>query len=343
MEVMMATVAVDCGTPSCPGPLVQITKAIRAMKPVDFEQPIDAVHHLGHYWTLLNETPPGRNWMPTRALSVGWTFLSRPPESEGARICGVNSERGRELRIMKAGVLICLCLGAFAFCPGSLIAAELSFGAELDGNSRYVWRGLALSDGSVLQPSVWASLAGFTLTPWANFAFREGDATAGFNEMDFTLDYSRDVSNLTVNPSFSVYLYPNQADAPPTGELALAFSCPVGPISVFTDHSVDLIAATGAYSGDAGLGYEMDLIPSLTVEASMSAGWGSARFNEANAGVNRAALNVAGTDLALTWSAGRLFYLRPHAALSVLLDRELRAAVLRPLLITGGLVIGRDL
>lgn len=194
----------------------------------------------------------------------------------------------------------------------------------------------------MLQPSASVSLAGFTLTPLASFAFREGDTPAGFNELDVTLDYSRDLSNLTVNPSFSLYLYPNQADAPPTGELALALSYPVGPVSVFTDHSVDLIARPGAYFGDAGLSFESDLVQNLTVEASASAGWGSARFNEANIGVNRAALNVGGADLALTWSPGGLFYLRPHAALSVLLDRELRAAVPNPLLITGGLAIGRD-
>ena len=195
-----------------------------------------------------------------------------------------------------------LCLVAFASCPGSLIASELSLGAELDGNSRYVWRGLAFSDGPVLQPSAWVSLDGLTLTPWANFAFREDDAPAGFNELDVTLDYSRDIINLTVNPSFSVYLYPNQADAPPTGELALALSYPVGPVSIFSDHSVDLIATPGAYFGDAGLSFESELAQSLTVEASAHAGWGSARFNEANVGVNRAALNVAGTDLVLTWS-----------------------------------------
>jgi hypothetical protein len=44
----------------------------------------------------------------------------------------------------------------------------------------------------------------------------------------------------------------------------------------------------------------------------------------------------------LTPLANFAFCLRPHAALSVLLDRELRAAVPSPLLITGGLAIGRD-
>ena len=36
------------------------------------------------------------------------------------------------------------------------------------------------------------------------------------------------------------------------------------------------------------------------------------------------------------------FRLRPHAALSVLLDRELRAEVTSPLLIAGGLAVGRE-
>jgi hypothetical protein len=218
----------------------------------------------------------------------------------------------------------------------------LSFGAELDGNSRYVWRGLAFSEGPVLQPSAWVSLAGFTLTPWANFAFREDDAPAGFNELDFTLDYSRDVSDLTVNPSFSIYLYPNQSDAPPTGELALALSYPVGPVSIFTDHSIDLIAAPGAYFGDAGLSFETELVPSLTLEASAYAGWGSARFNDVNVDVNRAALNVGGADFALTWSPGGRFYLRPHVAFSSLLDAGLREATERPFNVTAGLAVGRE-
>ena len=46
--------------------------------------------------------------------------------------------------------------------------------------------------------------------------------------------------------------------------------------------------------------------------------------------------------MALSWSPGGFFYLRPHVVLSVILDRELRAAVASPLLVTGGLAIGRD-
>jgi hypothetical protein len=224
----------------------------------------------------------------------------------------------------------------------SAVAAPFSVGLVADFVSRYVWRGLALSDAPVLQPSAWVSFAGFTLTPWANVAFRDGSARAGLNELDLTLDYSRDIFDLTVNPSFAVYSYPNRTDAAPTGELALALSFPVGPVSVFSDHSVDLMATPGAYYGDAGLSFECEITGNLCVEASAYAGWASARFNDANFEVNEAALNVGGADLALNWSPAGMFYLRPHAALNVILDRELRAAVTSPLLITGGLAVGRD-
>ena len=123
---------------------------------------------------------------------------------------------------------------------------------------------------------------------------------------------------------------------------ALALSYPVGPISIFTNHSVDVIATPGAYFGDAGLCFETELTGNLGLEASACVGWASARFNDANFGVNRAALNVVCADLALNWSPAGWFYLRPHAALSVILDRDLRAAVTNPLLVTGGLAIGRE-
>lgn len=235
-------------------------------------------------------------------------------------------------------VVVIALSGAFA----SGIALPLTTGLEADFVSRYVWRGLALSDGPAFQPSVWVSFAGFTLTPWANVALHEDSARAGLNELDLTLDYSRDVFNLTVDPSFSVYTYPNQTDAAPTGELAVALSYPVGPISIFTNHSVDVIATPGAYFGDAGLSFEHEFAHDLCVDASARVGWASARFNDANLGVNRAALNMGGADLALSWSPGGWFYLRPHAALSVLLDPALRAAVTSPLLVTGGLAIGRE-
>src|SRR5262245_38189747 len=45
--------------------------------------------------------------------------------------------------------------------------SAMTYGAEMDFNSNYVWRGLLLDDGRVVQPSAWISAFGFTLTAWS--------------------------------------------------------------------------------------------------------------------------------------------------------------------------------
>jgi hypothetical protein len=220
-------------------------------------------------------------------------------------------------------------------------AGTTSFGIEVAPSTRYVWRGIVLSQGPVAQPSAWVSAHDFTLTVWGNYGLNRESPPWRFNETDLTLDYDREWLGLAFEPELGAYLYPGQAGTN-TAEASLKVSRPVGPVSVFSDHSVDVIATPGAYFGDAGLSFEHELVQDLCVEASVRAGWASARFNDANLGVNRAALSMAGADLALSWSPGGLLYLSPHGALSVLLDRELRAAVTSPLLITGGLAIGRE-
>ena len=64
---------------------------------------------------------------------------------------------------------------AGAETPAQLTDKESTFtyGAEMDFNSRYVWRGLLLDDGPVGQPSAWISAFGFTLTAWSNVAMTD--------------------------------------------------------------------------------------------------------------------------------------------------------------------------
>ena len=45
---------------------------------------------------------------------------------------------------------------------------EWGAGLDLDSTSRFVWRGLALSDGPAVQPSVWASAFGLTASAWGS-------------------------------------------------------------------------------------------------------------------------------------------------------------------------------
>src|SRR5690348_17225320 len=61
---------------------------------------------------------------------------------------------------------------------------EYSFGAEVDGVNRYVWRGLDLSNDLNVQPSIWASNGAVEVGSWGSHAL-DGD----YHEQDFWVAY----------------------------------------------------------------------------------------------------------------------------------------------------------
>jgi uncharacterized protein (TIGR02001 family) len=88
--------------------------------------------------------------------------------------------------------------------------------ASVDMLSQYVWRGLALSRGSVVfQPSMTISYKGFSANIWGNFDTDERNPygiinpnrkAAKWNETDFTASYSKEVlKNLTLSGGIVYY------------------------------------------------------------------------------------------------------------------------------------------
>ena len=216
-----------------------------------------------------------------------------------------------------------------------------NWGGELAGNSRYVWRGILLDDRPVIQPSVWFSARDFTLSVWSNFALAH-PAGLGLNETDLGLSYSRELAGISFEPAFQVYLYPNQPDAPPSGELNLALARPFGPVTVSTGHALDVLRYPGSYFGDLGLAYERELAPNLVLGLESDLGWASARFNEVNLGVARAALDFVSGALSLDWQPAGLFSCRPHVGLSRVLDAGLRQAADVPTPVVFGVAVAKE-
>lgn len=211
---------------------------------------------------------------------------------------------------------------------------------ETDFASQYVWRGFALSEGPVMQPEASVSAYGVTATVWANFVLNDEPNQGEFNEVDPSLDYHGQWGKLEFEPSLEFYIFPNQSNAPTTGELSLWLGYPVGPVMLFTDHVFDIMEFAGAYYGVFGVDYERELVEKLSLQVSGAVGWASGRFNEAYGGVSHAALNVFLWDLQFVYSPLRWFYLRPHMQVSVLLDPDLRAASSDPTIVSGGLALG---
>lgn len=218
--------------------------------------------------------------------------------------------------------------------------SHFSFAQEFDFSSQYVWRGFAFSRGAVLQPESSLGIYDFTLTLWANFVLNNEPGQGRFNEVDPSVDYHLQFGNLELQPSFEYYLYPNQTNAPSTGETSLWIAYTLGPVQFFTDQIVDVVHNAGAYYGDFGLQHERTLIKNLDLTVSGTLGWASSKFNSAYAGAPKTALNVFLWDLELTYRPMNHFYLRPHMQVSVLIDPDLRTAATDPTIVSGGLALG---
>jgi len=76
-----------------------------------------------------------------------------------------------------------------------VMAFEASADAYVGVYSKYLWRGFDLSDENddfVVQPGVDVSVGDFTVSFWGNISENTGE----MNEVDLTLDYSTDLSDL---------------------------------------------------------------------------------------------------------------------------------------------------
>ena len=82
---------------------------------------------------------------------------------------------------------------------------KLSYGAEADFHSAYVWRGIVLDDQPVTQPSAWISARGFTLTAWSSLALTNSSGNAGAQVTGLTLTYGRSWKKLRIELTLEAY------------------------------------------------------------------------------------------------------------------------------------------
>src|SRR5262245_54965079 len=136
--------------------------------------------------------------------------------------------------------------------------STFTYGAEMDFNSAYVWRGILLDDRPVWLPSAWISAYGFTLTAWGNVAMAGASEGAGMNPGGLILTYEHDWENLKIEAALDAYMGQQSPDidARSTMEASLKLSFPAGPLRIFTTHAFDVLAYRGSYFGEAGLEYK---------------------------------------------------------------------------------------
>jgi len=76
--------------------------------------------------------------------------------------------------------------------------------------SKYAWRGLLLTDGPVIQPTVDVSHKGFVINVWCNMDLDDVNGNEReFNEIDLTLAYGGKVGPVRISGGVMHYTFPS--------------------------------------------------------------------------------------------------------------------------------------
>jgi hypothetical protein len=227
-----------------------------------------------------------------------------------------------------------ILLAMLALGISSGASAEKTKGPSLSGDitpaSKYVWRGLILTDDPVLQPSVTLSHKSLSLNIWANTDLTDINGNSGeVNELDYTIDYSSSVDKVNFSVGLIQYTFPH-TDFEATTEIygSAGLSVLLSPtVSVYYDFDeVGGLYGTFGVSHGFPLGEVIKGIsPSLDLSGSIA--YATNGWNEGYYGVRSSGL----VDLLLTASLSvpidEYLSLAPFVSFSQVIDSDLKDAV----------------
>ncbi len=220
-------------------------------------------------------------------------------------------------------------------------AGPLSVSFDLASVDRYVWRGLILTDGPVIQPSVTVGDEDWSVNIWGNMDVdAANDNKSQFNELDVTLGWGKELGKYALSASIVNYNFPN-TPATTTTELCLGIAADV-PAQPAVEVYFDLDEAQGTYivlniGHSFGSEYHNPMKWELTLDTGI--GWGSAEHNILYFG--------SATEGMTDFHLGLAFAVKIHDKWTVsqniintsVMDEQLRATVAKDRVIAYGIVL----
>jgi hypothetical protein len=218
----------------------------------------------------------------------------------------------------------------------------ISYGVEIKFSSGHADRGLVINDRPVVQPVTWVSRGAATLSVWSSFALAETTDGSRPQILDLELTRAHEWRNLTIEPAVRIFFYHDPLSIYSSSSIEgwLYLSYPLGAFRLFTNHSVDVLTYRSAYFGEAGIASERRVSPRIEVGGSFGAGWASSTFNESYVGIDKSALNRMSVEGWLTAYVTQHLYIGPRFEFSTIVDRAVRAEVIRPTYFFFGLTTG---
>jgi hypothetical protein len=243
---------------------------------------------------------------------------------------------------MKNGFM-CLAGLALASAGGQALAQEgFKIGVENETslNSKFLWRGLVVDKKPAIQSNNTIYMGSVFLNVWSTGRTWRPAIQAGSDEVDYTFGWDTTLGPVNLVPHFTYFQYP-KGSGPDSAELGLWGSMDVGKgFTLFSNHYYDVKSYKGGYFGEAGASFDKELAPNWSFGASMSLGWGNAKFNLANLGITDGALSVASGQLSLTYRLGGAMYVRPRVTISSLMGKRVRSSVEKPDNVVWGVAFG---
>src|SRR3989442_7663664 len=129
---------------------------------------------------------------------------------------------------------------------------KITYGAESDLNSRFVWREMVLDERPNLKNSVWLDAYGVNLTVWGNVALPSAADRSRLRSSGLSVSYQRDWKKFTLEPAIEVYRWPGDPGFTNTMECSMRLEYQTGFVHIFSEHAVDVIANKGGYFGEGG-------------------------------------------------------------------------------------------
>ena len=219
-------------------------------------------------------------------------------------------------------------------------AAEIETGVAVDVPvvSAYVWRGQVLNDEAVVQPGLTGTIGGFSVNAWSSMDLTDNQDSSGeFDEMDWTVSYSRTVGKFELGAGVVQYTFPNSTLATEAEDGTVVVEDYPGTVEVFASVGVDVPLAPALavyYDVDeieglyavASVGHSFELMDKVGLDLKAALGFGDADYNAGYFGLDDAALNDLVLGAALPIAVTENLSLTPSLGYMLLPDSDLEDA-----------------
>jgi len=221
------------------------------------------------------------------------------------------------------------------------IESPWSGGLETAVTNKYLWRGIEVNKGFILQPYAWLTYQNLTFALWGNWTLTKPNNDIKRPEVDAILSYELELDDFIIESFFNYYLYIDQSDAPNTGELGCNIGYPIGIFTLNAAFIVDVMEYSGAVYLEQKIEAEQDLSEQFSVYGALTLGSGLKKFNESYFGLSKSTASVLTVEGRLTWSVCDDIYLQPYAQYNKTIDSALKDYIKKDNYCVG-LTIGKE-